>query len=271
MNTMPPAPTPETATPFSLAGSVIVQIGGSGLLGRALVDAIGGAGAILTVASRRRDSLEAAAAAARARNQRVEAEAVDIGSESSIHALRDRMLARHGKIDGLVFNAVTRPMRGFDSELKAWQESMATNATGFFASVRAFGDAMASAGRGSIVNIASMMGMVGMNPWLYEDSGGANPPPDYFFHKGGMLNLTRYLASHYGPKGVRVNAVSPGGIYNPEKPQAAAFLERYGRMTMLGRMAEAREIGGAVVFLLSDAASYITGINLPVDGGYTAK
>lgn len=95
--------------------------------------------------------------------------------------------------------------------------------------------------------------------------------PDYFFHKGGMINLTRYLASHYGPNGVRVNVVSPGGIFNPEKPQSDAFLARYAKMTMLGRMAEAREIGGSVVFLLSDASTYITGANLPIDGGYTAK
>ncbi|HAP39405.1 MAG TPA: alcohol dehydrogenase, partial [Nitrospira sp.] len=134
-----------------------------------------------------------------------------------------------------------------------------------------FADAMAAqpAG-GSIVNIASIQGMVGANPWLYEGTA-MGTVPDYFFHKGGMLNLTRHYASLYGPKKVRVNVVSPGGIYNPEKPQAAPFLERYGRMTMLGRMAEAREIGGAVVFLLSDAASYVTGVNLPVDGGYTAK
>jgi NAD(P)-dependent dehydrogenase (short-subunit alcohol dehydrogenase family) len=95
--------------------------------------------------------------------------------------------------------------------------------------------------------------------------------PDYFFHKGGMLNLTRYLGSHYGSRGVRVNVVSPGGIFNPDAPQPAAFLERYNRLTMLGRMAQAREIAGAVIFLLSDAASYITGANLPVDGGHTAK
>jgi NAD(P)-dependent dehydrogenase (short-subunit alcohol dehydrogenase family) len=86
-----------------------------------------------------------------------------------------------------------------------------------------------------------------------------------------MINLTRYLASHYGPQKVRVNVVSPGGIFNPDKPQAPAFLERYGKMTMLGRMAEAPEVSGAVVFLLSDASTYVTGTNLVVDGGYTAK
>lgn len=147
---------------------------------------------------------------------------------------------------------------------------MRVNATGFFAAVRACGDAMARQQRGSIVNISSQMGSIGPNHFLYEGTG-MTVAPDYFFHKGGMNNLTRYLAAHYGPRSVRVNTVSPGGIYNPSKPQAPAFLERYAKMTMLGRMAEAREIGGAVVFLLSDASTYITGANLAVDGGYTAK
>ena len=109
-----------------------------------------------------------------------------------------------------------------------------------------------------------------MHPALY-DSPAAHPSPDYFFHKAGMINLTRYLASHYGGKGVRVNIVSLGGIFNPERPQPAAFLQKCREMTMLGRMAQAAEIGGATVFLLSDASTYVTGINLPVDGGYTAK
>jgi NAD(P)-dependent dehydrogenase (short-subunit alcohol dehydrogenase family) len=86
-----------------------------------------------------------------------------------------------------------------------------------------------------------------------------------------MVNLTRWLASHYGPQKVRVNVVSPGGIYNPEKPQDPTFIGRYNKVTMLGRMCLPEEVGGSVIFLLSDAASYITGANLPVDGGHTAK
>jgi len=257
--------------PFSLRDKVIIQFGGTGLLGRALIAALGAANATLIVASRKRSSLEAVATAERASGRRVEVDEVDIVSEASLEGLRDRVLAQHGRVDGVVFNAVTRTMRRFGDPLESWSASMAVNATGFFATVRVFGDAIADAGHGgSIVNIASQMGMVGMNPWLYEGTE-MGAPPDYFFHKGGMINLSRHLASHYGPKGIRVNVVSPGGIYDPDKPQAAAFRGRYDKMTMLGRMAEAREIGGAVVFLLSNAASYITGANLPVDGGYTAK
>ena len=255
---------------FSLAGKVIIQCGGSGLLGRALVTGLAASGATLVVASRDAARLETLAAAERAAGRQVHAEPVDLGSEPSIHALRDRVLAAHHRIDGLVFNAVSRPMRTMADDLAAWKESMDTNATGFFAIVRAIGDAMAKSGGGSVVNIASMQGMIGMNPWLYEGTT-MTAPPDYFFHKGGMINLTRYLASHYGPQQVRVNVVSPGGIYNPGQPQAPAFLERYGRMTMLGRLADAHEVSGAVVFLLSDASTYVTGTNLVVDGGYTAK
>ena len=257
-------------SPFSLHGKVIIQFGGTGILGPSLVSAQTAAGATLVVASRSRASLDPQVASERAAGRSLDPEEVDMGSEASLHALRDRVLAKYQRIDGIVYNAASRPMRSMSDDLEIWKASMATNATGFFATVRAFGDVMAARRAGSIVNIASMQGTIGMNSWLYEGTT-MTAPPDYFFHKGGMINLTRYLAAHYGPQGVRVNAVSPGGIYNPARPQAPAFLERYAKTTMLGRMAEAREIGGAVVFLLSDAASYITGANLLVDGGYTAK
>lgn len=260
---------PES-NPFSLRGKVVIQFGGTGLLGRALVAALAQAGATLVVASRQRASLEDLATAEREEGRTVLVDEVDIKSEASLHALRDRVLASHGRVDGIVFNAVSRTMRGYADDLTNWAASMETNANGFFATVRTFGDVMAAAGQGSIVNIGSIMGTIGMNPWLYEGTT-MSASPDYFFHKGGMINLTRYLASHYGPQSVRVNTVSPGGIFNPEKPQAPEFLARYGKMTMMGRMAAAPEIGGAVVFLLSDASTYITGVNLAVDGGYTAK
>lgn len=259
-----------SAPSFSLAGKVVLQSGGTGNLGRTLVSALAASGATVIVASRDAAKVAPLVASETAAGRRIHAETVELGNEASLHALRDRVLAVHGRIDGFVFNAVSRPMRSMSDDLSAWRASMETNATGFFAFVRTVGDAMARTGGGSIVNIASMQGVIGMNPWLYEGTT-MTAPPDYFFHKGGMVNLTRYLASHYGPHKVRVNAVSPGGIFNPEKPAPAAFLERYAKVTMLGRMAEAHEISGAVVFLLSDASTYITGSNLVVDGGYTAK
>ncbi len=255
---------------FSLQGKVVIQFGGTGLLGRALVKSLASAGATLVVASRNRASLQALAESERAAGRTVFIEETDIGSEKSLQDLRDRVVAQHRRVDGIVFNAVNRPMRSMADDLAIWRASMETNATGFFATCRVFGDAMAQQRAGSIVNIGSIYGTVGSNLSLYEGTA-MSVAPDYFFHKGGMVNLTRYLGSHYGPNGVRVNVVSPGGIFNPDSPQAPQFIERYNRLTMLGRMCEAREVGGAVVFLLSDAASYITGVNLPVDGGHTAK
>lgn len=257
---------------FSLHGKTVVLIGGSGLLGRPLVTALAGAGATLIITSRDRARIEAIAMEEKSAGRLVHPEVTDLESEPAILALRDRVLRNHPRIDGVVLNAAFKgPMkRGWGSDLADWELSMKVNATGVFAALRAFGDVMAAQGGGSAVAISSMQGHVGPNPWLYEGTT-MGTAPDYFFHKAGMLNLARYAATHYGPRKVRVNAVAPGGIYNPDKPQAPAFLERFGKMTALGRMADAAEITGAVVFLLSDAASYVTGATLTVDGGYTAR
>jgi NAD(P)-dependent dehydrogenase (short-subunit alcohol dehydrogenase family) len=258
---------------FSLQGKVVVLYGGTGLLGRALVSALAGAGATLVMTSRDLARSEAIAAEEKARGNSVYPETASLESESELLALRDRVVKAHGRVDGFVFNAAYKqPMKqGWGSPLPEWELSMEVNATGFFAALRAFGDVMAGQGTGgSVVAIASMQGMVGQNPFLYEGTA-MFTAPDYFFHKAGMLNLTRYAATHYGPRKVRVNAVAPGGIFNVDKPQAPGFLERFGKMTALGRMADPIEITGAVVFLLSDAATYVTGATLTVDGGYTAR
>jgi len=148
-------------TTISLTGKVVIQFGGTGLLGRALVKSLASAGAILVVASRNRAALQSLADTERAAGRQVFIEETDIGSEASLASLRDRVLAKHGRVDGIVFNAVSRPMRTMNDDLKIWRESMETNATGFFATCRVFGDAMAKQGGGSIVNIASIYGMVG--------------------------------------------------------------------------------------------------------------
>ncbi|MBS0661617.1 MAG: SDR family oxidoreductase [Verrucomicrobia bacterium] len=252
---------------FSLAGKVVVLTGGAGLYGRGLAADLAEAGATLVLASRDVAALRKVADEEGRRGFQVEAERLDQGDEGSVLALRDRILERHGRVDGLVNNAVLRTMKGVDDPLERWEESMRVNSTGLFAISRTFGEVMQARRAGSIVNIGSIQGMVGANLFLYEGTN-IGTVPDYFFHKGGMLNLTRYLAALWGPSGVRVNCVAPGGFYNNHDP---VFVQRYSQMTMLGRMAENSDLGGAVIFLLSDASSYITGANLPVDGGYTAK
>ncbi len=253
---------------FSLQDKVILLTGGAGLYGRGLAASLAEAGATLIIAARDVDKLEAVAAEERARGHRVEAETLDQGEESSVQALHDRLLARHGRIDGLVNNAVARPMKGAHGTVAQWEESMRVNATGVMLMHRLFGRAMAESGSGSIVNIGSIQGMIGPSYELYEGTAMGDMPPDYFFHKGGMVNLTRFYAALYGPSSVRVNCLAPGGFFNQ---QPEPFLQRYCEHTMLGRMADPTDLGGAVIFLLSDASRYITGVNLPVDGGYTAK
>jgi NAD(P)-dependent dehydrogenase (short-subunit alcohol dehydrogenase family) len=253
---------------FSLRDRVIVLTGGAGLYGRGLAAMLAGAGATLVLASRDVEKLRQVAAAETARGFSVHAEQLDQADEQSVLGLRDRVLAKFGRVDGLVNNAVARPMKSPDAPVSAWEESMRINATGLFLITRAFGEAMCAKRSGSIVNIGSVQGMVGPSLELYAGTNMGAPPPDYFFHKGGMENLTRYYAALFGPHGVRVNCLAPGGFFNH---QPEPFLTRYNEHTMLGRMADERDLGGAVIFLLSDAARYITGANLPVDGGYTAK
>ncbi|MFA5189207.1 MAG: SDR family oxidoreductase [Verrucomicrobiia bacterium] len=253
---------------FSIKDKVVVLTGGAGLFGRGLVAAIAATGTKLVIASRDVTKLERVAAEENAKGRSVVAEKLDQGDEASVLALRDRVLKRFGRVDGLVNNSVARPMKSPGAPVAAWEESMRVNATGVFLMTRAFGEVMCRQKSGSIVNIASIQGMVGPSLELYEGTNMGDPPPDYFFHKGGMINLTRFYAALFGRDNVRVNCVSPGGFFNN---QPEPFLSRYCSRTFLGRMADDTDLGGPVVFLLSDAARYITGANLPVDGGYSAK
>jgi NAD(P)-dependent dehydrogenase (short-subunit alcohol dehydrogenase family) len=225
-------------------------------------------GATLIIASRNGDKLKTVADEETARGHRVFAESFDQGDEASVIALRERIEKRFGVLHGLVNNSVLRPMKGANGGVEQFAESMRVNATGVMLMHRHFGTAMADAGRGSIVNIGSIQGSIGPSYELYTGTNMGDMPPDYFFHKGGMVNLTRFYAALYGPRSVRVNCLAPGGFFNH---QPEPFLQRYCEHTMLGRMADDNDLGGAVIFLLSDASRYITGVNLPVDGGYTAK
>lgn len=255
---------------FSLKGKTALVTGGAGLYGRQLVAGLLEAGARTFVAARGLDALKAMEKESRARGQDLTALAYDQADEASILRLRDAVLEKAGRCDVLVNNAVLRPMKkGYKDSLEAFAQSMQVNATGLFAITRAFGDAMAAQGGGAIVNIGSIHGLIAPDPWLYEGTAHSGWYPDYFFHKSGMINFTRFVASYYGLKNVRCNCVAPGG-YQTEKHDPT-FLENYARKTMLGRMANDDDLKGVVVFLASDAAAYITGATLPVDAGYTAK
>ncbi len=252
---------------FSLANKVVLLTGGASLYGRGLAGDLAGAGATLVIASRDLEAGRKVAEEECRLGREVIAEQYDQGDEGSIEALCERLMQKFGRIDGLVNNAVSRPMTAHDGPIEEWDASLRVNATGIMLMHRIFGLPMCARGGGSIVNVSSIQGVVGPTLSLYADTPHPIPTPDYFFHKAGMLNLSRYYAALYGKQNIRVNCVSPGGFLSSQDP---AFLEKYNSQTFLNRMGGPGDLGGAVVFLLSDASSYITGANLPVDGGYTA-
>jgi NAD(P)-dependent dehydrogenase (short-subunit alcohol dehydrogenase family) len=252
---------------FDLTGRVAVMTGGAGLYGRQIAEALAEAGARTFMASRNLDKLRAQADLFRQAGLDVTALQFDQANEQSVLGLLQQVLDAAGKVDILVNNVVLRPMADWSSPAADFAKSMEVNATGLFLMTRAFGEHMVARGQGSIINVGSTMGTIGPDYTLYE---GLNwgMPPDYFFHKGGLLQLTRFAASKFGPSGVRVNAISPGGFFNSQDPR---FVERYNARTFLGRMANQSDLKGVIVFLASDASAYITGANIAVDGGYTCK
>lgn len=254
---------------FRLDGKTAIVTGGSGLYGRQMVIALAEAGAKVYTASRSFEANEEFAKKLRDKGLEVYAGQVDQGDEDSIYRFLDEITKNGEKIDVLVNNSVLRCTDDYQTESDLFDLSMHVNATGLMMISRAFGDHMVKNGGGSIINIGSYMGILGPDFELYK---GTDMPTDmcgdYFFHKGGMHNYTRFLASHYGRYNVRCNILNLGGFFNnqPEK-----FVERYCAKTFLNRMANETDIKGAIVFLASDASAYITGTSIEIDGGYTAK
>ena len=260
----------NTLEMFSLNGKVALVTGGAGLYGRQIVTALAEAGAKTYVASRNLKVLEKLAGEHRALGLDVTALQYDQAEEGSILKLRDEIKKRSGRIDVLVNNSVLRPMKkGYRDDAATFAESMKVNATGLFIITRAFGDLMAEQGNGSIINIGSIQGMIGPDPFIYRGTEMSGWYPDYFFHKGGVINFTRFIASYYGSRNIRCNCIGPGGFLTEKMPEA--FVRQYSEKTFLGRLAKETDLMGIIVFLASDASAYITGTNIPVDGGYTAK
>jgi len=207
--------------------------------------------------------------------------AADITRPESVQALRDAVLERCGAIDVLVNNAalnekVESPLaagevlRFENFPLALWEDSLRVNVTGTFLCCQLLGGEMARRGAGSIVNIASTYAVVAPDQALYRQPDGTQTffkSAAYPTTKGAVLALTRFLAAYWGRSGVRVNALSPGGVENGQDP---GFVARYAARTPLGRMADPGDYEGALIFLASAASRYMTGANLIVDGGWTA-
>ena len=255
---------------FSLKGKVALLTGGAGLYGRQIAEALAEAGATTCIASRNLAEQEAVAAGLRAAGGDVTALPLDLDDEASIRALVETIAQRFGRLDILVNNAVTRcACASWDQPMEAFDKSLRINASALFCLTRLAAEEMKKTGGGSVINIGSYMGIRGPDPLNYVGTDMMKTPsPIYFFEKGGMVNFTRFAASVLGPHGIRVNAIHPGGLLNN---QPEAFVRNYSANTLLGRLANETDLKGAIVFLASDASAYLTGTNIPVDGGYTAK
>ena len=201
----------------------------------------------------------------------------DVVDRGALEAARARCAAELGPPAVLVNNAgIDQPpgpaatWRVEEIPLDVFRGTLEVNLVGAFLATQVFGGEMVRAGRGSIVNIGSLYASVSPDARFYDHLPADPPflkPPAYGASKAGLVNLTRYLATHWGPHGVRVNALSPGGVLGG---QDEAFRRKFTARVPLGRMAEPGDLGGPLIFLASDASAYVTGIELRVDGGFTA-
>lgn len=252
---------------LSLKDKVILVTGGAGNYGKCIVEGLAEADGTVIIASRNIESSEQVAKNFRDNKLDVHAMQLDQGNHTSVLECKEKILQSFGRLNVFVNNAVSRPMKGYEAPIEQFDESMKVNATGMMDILREMADAIIKSGGGSIINIGSMMGMFGPDLSNYEGTNIGNPSPDYFFHNAGLINLTKYMAQILADKNIRVNCVSPGGLFNK---QPERFLENYTKKVPLRRMANNDDIKGLMVLLASQAGAYINGENILMDGGLNA-
>lgn len=254
---------------LDLTDKVAVVSGGRGLYGSAISEGLAEAGATVLIASRNEEACQAYAETLTQRGLRAHGMALDMASDDSIAAFTARAIEEQGAIDVLVNNAVTREGYADLDDVKRTEinHTMDVNVAGTMMLTQAVVAHMKERRRGSIINIASIQGLMGPHFPYYEE--GQSSPVGYTFEKWGLVGFTKWLCAYYGPYGIRANCISPGG-YDPELEQARpTFYKTYAEHTPLQKWAEFDDIKGPVVFLASEATRYVTGANIPMDGGFT--
>ncbi len=258
---------------FQLKGKVAIVTGGAGKLGSQMADALAEAGAHIVVASRDLEKCRAKADALSAAHAEAMPVSVDVTSADSVRAMVDAVVARFGRIDVLINNAYSAKAKPFEQMSAEEFESASRGAlTSTFLCSQAVAAVMRAQQSGVMVNIASIYGLVSPDHRIYGRSGIDNPC-NYGPAKAGVLQFTRWLAAYLAPHHIRVNAITPGGFYNPQFHDRLdyedVFVANYRHKTPLGRMGNETDLKGAVVFLASAASEYVTGQNIIVDGGWT--
>ena len=269
---------------FSLEGKTAVLTGASGFLGRTFAEALLTNGArVIIIGRSERLRTQAEQWAQRFGADRVRALTIDMYDLDAFGRGLDQIAAEEERLDILINNAhELGPQTGFNvpegslenSTHDQWMRNLTGGVYWSVLSVQKIGKRMVAAKSGSIVNISTMYAVVAPNPQLYEGTNFSNPP-GYSASKGALLSFTRYIASYWGPHGVRANAILPGPFSNTEDagPNAVKagdfFIDRLKARTSLGRIGRPTELAGALIFLASDASSYVTGQGLVVDGGWT--
>ncbi len=255
---------------FDLADRVAVVTGGVGVLGQEFARALAERGVRIVLADLDQATCDKCAAEiSDAYKTTCIGIATDVSNAAAAAAMVDRTMSELGRIDILINNAATQPPGLFapfeEYSIETWNHVLDVNITGMFLMAQAVGKVMVEQGRGSIINISSIYGVVGPDQRIYDDTE-FNTPAVYAVSKAGVIGLTKYLATYWAEKGVRVNAVTPGGVF---REHGDPFLSAYTSRVPMGRMAQQDELSGAIVYLASDASSYVTGHNLVVDGGLT--
>lgn len=265
---------------FSLKDRVIIVAGGAGQIGFSVSTILADAGATVVIADidteMAQDKINSLGTAEYV--VRMHPEKLDVSDEAAIESFYRHVADQYGPIYGLVnsfhYKGNTRKLdtssnffAGFeDYPLEAWEKVHDINLKGSFLMSQKAIPYMKANGKGVIVNFSSTYGNVSANKSIYGDSG-INSPVAYATSKAAIINLTRYIATHMAEYNIRANVLSPGGVFNN---QSEEFLKNYTNLTPLKRMADAHDYQGAVLFMMSDASSYMTGANLVVDGGWTA-
>jgi NAD(P)-dependent dehydrogenase (short-subunit alcohol dehydrogenase family) len=257
---------------FSLDGKVVAVTGAAGILGEHFCRELLQEGATVVAIDAADEALDRLRSALP--NPRLHGYRADIRDRAAVQAVYDDAVNKLGPIDGLLNNAATKSPNFFEPfetfPVEDWDHVMSVNLTGALVCAQVFGGAMAAAGKGSVVNVLSIYGVVAPDQRIYEGSeylGRAiNTPAVYSASKAGLWGLTSYLSSYWGAKGVRVNALTPGGIYSG---QNQTFVDRYSQRVPMGRMGGPLDLCGALIYLMSDASAYVTGQNMIIDGGLT--